>query len=72
MGDKKDISVPIGSGGAAAAAGACRWATGAEWARSMVCVIDMQVLGKPGDNLGNLQFGTPLDCRAFFFPGYFE
>ena len=48
--------------------GACREATGIEWARSMVCLMAMQGLGKPGVNLGNLQFATPLDTK-FFFPG---
>jgi trimethylamine-N-oxide reductase (cytochrome c) len=31
----------------------------------------MQGIGKPGINMGNLQFGTPLDTK-FFFPGYAE
>jgi len=51
--------------------GACRDATGTEWARSMVCLMAMQGIGKPGVNMGNLQFGTPLDTK-FFFPGYAE
>lgn len=51
--------------------GACREATGAEWARSMVCLMAMQGIGKPGVNMGNLQFATPLDTK-FFFPGYAE
>jgi trimethylamine-N-oxide reductase (cytochrome c) len=51
--------------------GACRDATGTEWARSMVCLMAMQGIGKPGINMGNLQFGTPLDTK-FFFPGYAE
>ncbi|MDY6933183.1 MAG: molybdopterin-dependent oxidoreductase [Spirochaetota bacterium] len=50
---------------------ACRDATGAEWARSMVCLIAMQGLGKPGINMGNLQVGTPID-GSFCFPGYAE
>jgi molybdopterin guanine dinucleotide-containing S/N-oxide reductase-like protein len=49
--------------------GACRCATGIEWARSMVCLMAMQGLGKPGVNMGNMVMGTPLDTR-FFFPGY--
>ncbi|MFH0728734.1 MAG: molybdopterin-dependent oxidoreductase [Pseudomonadota bacterium] len=51
--------------------GACRDATGIEWARSMVCLAAMQGLGKPGVNMGNFQSGTPVD-RGFCFPGYAE
>ena len=51
--------------------GACRSATGIEWARSMVYLMAMRGLGKPGVNMGNLQFGTPVDLR-FYFPGYGE
>ena len=36
--------------------GACRSATGAQWARSMVCLMAMRGLGKPGVNFGNLQY----------------
>ena len=35
----------------------------------MVCLIAMQGLGKPGVNMGNLQWGTPQDFN-FYFPGY--
>jgi molybdopterin guanine dinucleotide-containing S/N-oxide reductase-like protein len=49
--------------------GACRNATGIQWARTMVCLIAMQGLGKPGVNMGNLQWGTPHDFQ-FYFPGY--
>ena len=51
--------------------GACRSATGAQWARSMICLMAMQGLGKPGVNFGNLQFGSPIDYN-FYFPGYAE
>ena len=51
--------------------GACRNPTGIQWARTMVCLIAMQGLGKPGVNMGNLQWGTPLDFN-FYFPGYAE
>ena len=34
--------------------GACRCATGLEWARSMVCLMAMQGIGKPGINMGNM------------------
>jgi molybdopterin guanine dinucleotide-containing S/N-oxide reductase-like protein len=49
--------------------GACRNQTGIQWARVMVCLIAMQGLGKPGVNMGNLQWGAPLDFN-FYFPGY--
>lgn len=49
--------------------GACRNQTGIQWARVMVCLIAMQGLGKPGINMGNLQWGCPLDFN-FYFPGY--
>jgi trimethylamine-N-oxide reductase (cytochrome c) len=51
--------------------GACRNETGIQWARSMVCLIAMQGLGKPGVGMGNLQWGTPVDSN-FYFPGYAE
>lgn len=51
--------------------GACRSATGAQWARSMICLMAMQGLGKPGINFGGLQFGSPIDYN-FYFPGYAE
>ncbi|MGB7076810.1 MAG: molybdopterin-dependent oxidoreductase [Xanthobacteraceae bacterium] len=49
--------------------GACRNQTGVQWARVMVCLVAMQGLGKPGVNMGNLQWGCPLDFN-FYFPGY--
>ncbi len=61
----------LGAGGINGFGGACRCATGIEWARSMVCLMAMQGLGKPGVNMGNMQQGTPVDTR-FFFPGYAE
>jgi molybdopterin guanine dinucleotide-containing S/N-oxide reductase-like protein len=51
--------------------GACRNATGIQWARVCVCLMAMQGLGKPGVNFGNLQWGTPVDFN-FYFPGYAE
>ena len=51
--------------------GACRTATGTEWARGMVMMMAMQGLGKPGVNFGSLQQGAPLD-NDFYFPGYSE
>lgn len=49
--------------------GACRGATGAQLARSMILMMAMQGWGKPGVNMGNLQAGTPVDL-TFYFPGY--
>ncbi len=67
-GSKKTYLAP---GGLSGLGSACRCATGVEWARSMVYLMAMQGIGKPGVNMGNLQQGTPLDTR-FFFPGYSE
>jgi trimethylamine-N-oxide reductase (cytochrome c) len=49
--------------------GACRGPTGHQWARAMACLIAMQGIGRPGVNMGNLQWGTPVDLN-FYFPGY--
>jgi trimethylamine-N-oxide reductase (cytochrome c) len=49
--------------------GACRSATGIQWARAVACLLAMQGMGKPGVNYGHLQWGTPVDLR-FYFPGY--
>jgi trimethylamine-N-oxide reductase (cytochrome c) len=49
--------------------GACRSATGIQWARALACLMAMQGLGRPGVNFGHLQWGTPIDVR-FYFPGY--
>ena len=61
----------LAAGGVQGFGSACRCATGNEWARSMVCLMGMQGLGKPGVNMGCMQQGSPLDTR-FFFPGYAE
>lgn len=61
----------LSPGGIVGFGGACRCATGIEWARSMVCLMAMQGLGKPGVNMGCLQQGTPVDT-SFYFPGYAE
>jgi molybdopterin guanine dinucleotide-containing S/N-oxide reductase-like protein len=61
----------LAAGGIIGFGGACRTATGNDWARGMVCLMAMQGLGKPGVNMGCMQQGTPLDTR-FFFPGYSE
>ncbi|MCG8642764.1 MAG: molybdopterin-dependent oxidoreductase [Desulfobacterales bacterium] len=67
-GKKKTYLAP---GGLVGFGGACRSATGIEWARSMVCLMAMQGLGKPGINMGGLQQGAPVDIH-FYFPGYAE
>ncbi len=59
----------LACGGITSFGGAGRCAFGTEWARAMVCLIFMQGCGKPGINMGGLQYGTPLDTR-FWFPGY--
>ncbi len=51
--------------------GACRTATGMQWARMMTILAAMQGWGRAGVNFGNLQFGSPLDFN-FYFPGYGE
>ena len=61
----------LAAGGLVGFGGACRTATGTDWARGVVCLMAMQGLGKPGVNMGCLQQGTPLDTH-FFFPGYAE
>ncbi len=67
-GSKKTYLAP---GGYVGFGGACRTATGTDWARGMVYLMAMQGLGKPGVNMGCLQQGAPLDTR-FYFPGYAE
>jgi molybdopterin guanine dinucleotide-containing S/N-oxide reductase-like protein len=61
----------LAAGGLSGFGSACRDATGIEWARSMVCLMAMQGLGKPGINMGSTQQGTPIDT-GFYFPGYAE
>ncbi len=61
----------LAAGGIVGFGGACRTATGTDWARGMVCLMAMQGLGKPGVNMGGMQQGTPVSTR-FFFPGYAE
>lgn len=68
-GNKKTYLGAGGMGGGFG--GACRSATGAQWARMMVLLMAMQGLGKPGVNFGNLQQGAPHDY-TFWFPGYAE
>ncbi len=61
----------LAAGGITGFGSAARDATGTEWARSMVCLMAMQGLGKPGVNMGGMQQGTPVDT-GFYFPGYAE
>ena len=61
----------LSPGGYVGFGGACRSATGTDWARGMVYLMAMQGLGKPGVNMGCLQQGAPLDT-SFYFPGYAE
>ncbi|NMM28919.1 MAG: molybdopterin-dependent oxidoreductase [Glaciimonas sp.] len=51
--------------------GACRNATGSQWARNMILMMAMQGWGKPGVNFGNMQMGTPINYYSYF-PGYAE
>ena len=61
----------LAAGGPGGMGGACRAATGNEWARMMVALAAMQGLGKPGSNIWGTSSGAPLDC-SFMFPGYAE
>jgi anaerobic selenocysteine-containing dehydrogenase len=61
----------LSSGGMGGWGGACRAATGNEWARMMIALAAMQGLGKPGSNIWSTTSGVPFD-RSFFFPGYAE
>ena len=65
---KKKTYLSCGMNGAGFG-GAGRGATGQQWARCMVMMMAMRGLGKPGINMGGLQFGTPVD-HEFYFPGY--
>ncbi len=61
----------VSAGGFGGWGGACRSATGNEWARTMIALTAMQGLGKPGSNIWSTTDGAPLDCD-FWFPGYGE
>ena len=70
MGEQEDVSrrrAPGATVTAARAATRPAFSGRARWS----CLIAMQGLGKPGVNMGNLQWGTPLDFN-FYFPGYAE
>ncbi len=61
----------LAAGGLGGWGGACRSATGNEWARTMVALAAMQGYGKPGSNIWGTSQGAPSDC-SFVFPGYAE
>jgi len=61
----------LAAGGLGGWGGACRSATGNEWARFMICLAAMQGLGNPGRNMWSTTQGAPCD-EAFYFPGYAE
>ena len=67
-GTKKTMLAAGGTGGWG---GACRAATGNEWARAMIALAAMQGMGKPGSNMWSTTSGAPFD-RDFYFPGYAE
>jgi len=59
----------LACGGVGGFGGACRQATGNEWARMMVCLACMQGMGKPGSNIWSTMVGSPVNMD-FNFPGY--
>ena len=61
----------LAAGGLGGRGGACRSATGNEWARTMIALAAMQGYGKPGTNIWGTAQGAPSD-EQFFFPGYAE
>lgn len=61
----------LASGGLGGWGGACRAATGNEWARMMVALAAMQGMGKPGSNIWGTTLGAPAN-PTFVFPGYSE
>jgi len=63
--------VMLAAGGLGGWGGACRSATGNEWARTMVALAAMQGYGKPGVNIWGTSQGAPSNY-SFVFPGYAE
>ena len=61
----------LAPGGQGGWGGACRSATGNEWARTMIALATMQGLGKPGRNIWSTSHGVPCD-KSLWFPGYAE
>ena len=67
-GSKKTM---LAAGGLGGWGGACRAASGNEWARLMISLAAMQGLGKPGSNIWSTTQGAPHNSD-FMFPGYAE
>ncbi len=61
----------LAAGGLGGWGGACRAASGNEWARLMISLAAMQGMGKPGSNIWSTTQGAPSDT-SFMFPGYAE
>ncbi len=61
----------LAAGGLGGWGGACRAASGNEWARTMIALAAMQGYGKPGSNIWGTSQGAPSD-ESFVFPGYAE
>ena len=61
----------LAAGGLSGWGGACRSATGVQWARLMISLQAMQGLGKPGVNIWSTVQGAPCNTD-FMFPGYAE
>ena len=53
----------LAAGGMGGWGGACRAATGNEWARTMIALAAMQGLGKPGSNIWSTTSGAPVRPR---------
>ena len=66
--DKKTM---LAAGGLSGWGGACRSATGTQWARLMISLMAMQGMGKPGINIWATTQGAPSNID-FLFPGYAE
>ena len=58
----------LAAGGLGGWGGACRAATGNEWARTMVALAAMQGLGKPGSNIWGTTSGAPVGLRRSSSP----
>ncbi|MCP4600168.1 MAG: molybdopterin-dependent oxidoreductase, partial [Proteobacteria bacterium] len=61
----------LAAGGLGGWGGACRSATGGEWARLMISLQAMQGMGKPGSNIWGTTQGAPHNAELLF-PGYTE
>ena len=54
----------LAAGGVGGFGGACRQASGNEWARMMVCLACMQGMGKPGSNIWSTMVGSPVNLNV--------